>query len=128
MPHRKWLVALVALVAVALVEGCGSSGSSSSSSSSTGASSGSSSGSSSGGSRAADVKSACLNALKNVPYAEQSAVQTGCQQAAVAFTQCAIAAHAAGASKGSIALNGCQSGADHAVAALKAANPKAAIP
>jgi hypothetical protein len=129
MQHRKWLVALIALVIGAgagLIAGCGSSDNNTSSSAglsgtdtSAGTDTSSSSGTSSGGATADDVKNACLDAIKGTP-AEQTAA-SACQTAADAFQQCADQASAAGGSAGDTALKACQDAADKTVAALNAA-------
>jgi hypothetical protein len=130
MQHRKWLVALVALVigvGAGLIAGCGSSDNNTTSASTdtsatdTSATSTGSSTSSGGGATADDVTNACLDAVKGTPA--ESAAQTACQQAGDAFQQCADQAQAAGGSTGDTALKACQDAADSAVAALKSGTP-----
>lgn len=127
MKHYKWLLACVALVAGALIVGCGGS---SSTTISTNGSGGSATVTSSGGSTTAtvtsanaspdDVYQACLNAIKGT--AAESAGQTACAQARDAFAQCTT--QASNAPEGTArdqALKACQEAANKATAALKSA-------
>src|SRR4051794_484706 len=96
MRNAKWVIALVALMALGMIAaGCGSSNDTSStaasttateSSSTTGGSSSTTSSGGSGGATSADVLKACEDAIKGTPA--ESAGQTACQQAADAFDQC----------------------------------------
>jgi ABC-type phosphate transport system substrate-binding protein len=127
MNYRKWLAALIAVFALALVAGCGSSDSSTSS---TAASSGgtdttaatdttSSSGGStdiSGNATSEDVYNACEDAINNA-----SEGQAGCQAAKDAFDQCEQQASSLSGSSKGIAEKACQDAANKAVAALQSA-------
>ncbi len=125
MNIRNWLVALVAVAALALIAGCGSDSSSSSSTpASTTSSSGSdssstSSSSSSGNQTPEDVYNACIDAISGTPA--EAAGKPGCQAAENAFKQCADQAGSLSSTAKAAALTACQSAANKAVAALKSA-------
>lgn len=122
--NRRWLVVLVALVAMALVTGCGSSSSDSSSSTAASgnggsSSSGSSGSSSSGAASSTDVYNACIDAISGTPA--EAAGKPGCQAAKDAFDQCSQQSSSLSGSAKTTALNVCQDAANKAVDALKAA-------
>ena len=127
MINRNWLVALVAVVALALVAGCGSSDSSSTTASSAtssssgggGSSSTTSSSSSSGNQTPTDVYNACIDAISGTPA--EAAGKPGCQAAENAFQQCSQQASSLSDAAKATALTACQAAANKAVAALKAA-------
>lgn len=128
MNYRKWLAALIAVVALALVAGCGSSDNNTTSSVSssggaattdTTATDTTSSGGStsiSGNATSEDVYNACLDAINNA-----STGQAGCQAAKDAFDQCQQQASSLSGSSKGIAEKACQDAANKAVAALQSA-------
>jgi len=122
MKNYVWLSAGLALVAAALVAGCGGGGSSSTTAPASGSASTATSSSTtteaSGDATPDDVYNACLDALKDV--GSQDVVQQGCSQARDAFQQCATAA--SNAPEGSAreqALSACQDAANKAVEQLQ---------
>jgi hypothetical protein len=122
MKNYVWLSAGLALVAAALVAGCGGGGSSSTTAPESGSASTSTSSSTtteaSGDATPDDVYNACLDALKDV--GSQDVVQQGCSQARDAFQQCATAA--SNAPEGSAreqALSACQDAANKTVEQLQ---------
>jgi hypothetical protein len=126
MHKTKWLLALVALIAVGVMAGCGS-GSSTTTDEVTGTVSGP------GGSATAtvtntsvsgatpdDVYQACLDAVSGT--AAESAGQTACAQARDAFSQCMTQAqNAPEGSAQSAALKACQEAANKATESLNSA-------
>lgn len=126
MSKYKWLLsACLALMAAALVAGCGGGGSSTSapatseSGSATTSTSSSTTTEASGQATPDDVYQACLDALEDV--GNQSTVQQGCAQARDAFEQCATqASNAPEGSARDAALKACQDAANKTVDALEA--------
>ena len=122
IPNRNWLVALVAVVALGLFAGCGSSDSSSTAASSTTSSSdsgSSTSASSSGNQTPEDVYNACIDAISGTPAA--AAGKPGCQAAEDAFKQCQSQSASLPTAQQVTAQTACQAAANKAVAALKSA-------
>ncbi len=114
-------MALVAVVALALFAGCGSSDSSSTAASSTTSSSDTSSSSSSSSDNQSpeDVYNACIDAISGTPA--EAAGKPGCQAAEDAFKQCQSQATSLPTAQQVTAQTACQAAANKAVAALKSA-------
>jgi len=128
MKNYMWLSACLALVAAALVAGCGGGGSSSTSAPATTATGSASTSSSStteattteasGDSTPEDVYNACIDALSDV--GNDQVVQQGCSQARDAFEQCSTqASNAPEGSAREAALKACQHAANQTVAGLE---------
>lgn len=128
MKNYMWLSACLALVAAALVAGCGGGGSSSTSAPATTATGSASTSSSStteattteasGDSTPEDVYNACIDALSDV--GNDQVVQQGCSQARDAFEQCSTqASNAPEGSAREAALEACQDAANQTVAGLE---------
>jgi hypothetical protein len=132
MRNAKWIVALVALMAMGLIAaGCGddddttaasdtSATESSTSAESTTSDESTTSEDSGGDATSDDVLQACEDVIKGTPA--ESAGETACQQAADAFDQCQQQAEATpeGDSR-DLAIQACQDAANQAVDALQAA-------
>jgi hypothetical protein len=124
MKNYVWLPACVAIVAAALVAGCGGGGSTTSAPAATEVTPATNTGSSTtevSGATPDDVYNACLDAISGT--AAEQAGQAGCAQARDAFEQCQTAAENASGSAQETAMKACQDAADKATAALKAAAP-----
>ena len=129
MKNYMWLSACLALVAAALVAGCGGGDSSSTSAPATTAAGSASTSSSSttteattteasGDSTPEDVYNACIDALSDV--GNDQVVQQGCSQARDAFEQCSTqASNAPEGSAREAALKACQDAANQTVAGLE---------
>jgi hypothetical protein len=121
MKNYFWLSACVAIVAAALVAGCGGGDSTSTpaSTEATTPTSTSTSEEASGQATPDDVYNACLDAIEGT--AAEQAGQAGCAQARDAFEQCTTAAENASGSAREVALKACQDAANKATQALESA-------
>jgi hypothetical protein len=120
MKHHQWLFACLALVAAALIAGCGGSDSSNDTSTTAAGSSSTTTTEASGQATPDDVYNACLDAVSGT--AAESAAQSACAQARDAFEQCTT--QASNAPEGTArdqALKACQEAANKATDALNAA-------
>jgi hypothetical protein len=121
MKNFIWLSACVAILAAALVAGCGGgdSGTTPTSASDVTVTT-STAAPTSGDSTPDDVYNACLDALKDV--SNQQVVQQGCASARDAFEQCSTqASNAPEGSARDAALKACQEAANKTVAGLESA-------
>jgi hypothetical protein len=122
------LSACVAIVAAALVAGCGGGDSTSAPATVTEATTPTSTSTSSSTTTEAsgqatpdDVYNACLDAIEGT--AAEQAAQAGCAQARDAFEQCATAAENTTGSAQETAIKACQDAANRATQALESAAP-----
>jgi hypothetical protein len=119
MTSYKWLAACLALLATALVAGCGGGGTTTITAGETTTSSTSTT-AASGQATPEDVYQSCLDAVQGT--AAEQAGQSACAKARDAFEQCTTqASNAPEGTARDAALKACQKAANKATAALKSA-------